>query len=172
MQAMRMRPITPLALADFDSQPLSVSGTALLDADPLSVFAELADPSLWFPLTRRSVWKTAATSGVGAEREVDHRLLGSARERMLAWEPGVRVAFTMIAVTSPFVSQVAEDWQLARDGIYTRFDWRLVATPTLAGRAAAPALRGLLRGLYLRGARNLQKRAGSYKSETRGKHVS
>ena len=46
-----------------------------LDADPLAVFAELRDPSLWFPLMRRSVWHTGATSGVGAEREVDIRLL-------------------------------------------------------------------------------------------------
>lgn len=161
-----MRPLTPLTLAELDSQPFRVGGTAKLDADPLAVFAELADPSLFFPLMRRSVWKTGATSGVGAEREIDHRVFGRARERMLVWEPGVCVASTMIAATSPFVSQMGEEWLLAREDIYTRVSWRVAATPTTIGRAVTPALRVLLRTMFVRACGNLQKRAGSFKGES------
>ena len=95
-----MRSMTPLALADYDEQPFRFTATAKLDADPLAVFAELGDMSLWFPLMRRSVWKTGATSGVGAEREVDITTFGKFRERMLAWDTGARVAFTMTATTT------------------------------------------------------------------------
>ena len=74
-----MRSMTPVALDDFAEQPFRFTATAKLDADPLAVFAELSDMSLWFPLMRRSVWKTGATSGVGAEREVDIRSFGKFR---------------------------------------------------------------------------------------------
>ena len=49
-----MRKVSPLRLAEFETQPFRISGSARLDADPLAVFAELGAPSLWFPLMRRS----------------------------------------------------------------------------------------------------------------------
>ena len=166
-----MRSMTPLSLDDFAQQPFHFTATAKLDADPLAVFAELSDMSLWFPLMRRSVWKTGATSGVGAEREVDVRTFGKFRERMLAWDKGERVAFTMIGTTSPLVDAMAEDWILSRDDIYTRLDWIVVAKPSRIGRAVTPALRAILRMMFMRAAGNLQKRAGSFKRE-HAKHVS
>jgi hypothetical protein len=166
-----MRSMTPLSLDDFAQQPFYFTATAKLDADPLAVFAELSDMSLWFPLMRRSVWKTGATSGVGAEREVDVRTFGKFRERMLAWDKGERVAFTMIGTTSPLVDAMAEDWILSRDDIYTRLDWIVVAKPSRIGRAITPALRAILRMMFMRAAGNLQKRAGSFKRE-HAKHVS
>jgi hypothetical protein len=166
-----MRSMTPLSLDDFAHQPFHFTATAKLDADPLAVFAELSDMSLWFPLMRRSVWKTGATSGVGAEREVDVRTFGKFRERMLAWDKGERVAFTMIGTTSPLVDAMAEDWVVTRDDIYTRIDWIVVAKPSRIGRAITPALRAILRMMFMRAAGNLQKRAGSFKRE-HAKHVS
>jgi hypothetical protein len=181
-----MRKVTPLSLDDFETQPFRISGTAQLDADPLAVFAELGDMSLWFPLMRRSVWKTGATSGVGAEREVDVMTFGRFRERMLAWDAGERprvtdrpdptaesgrVAFTMTGTTSPLMNRMAEDWRVSREDIYTRLDWIVVGTPTLLGRAATPALRGILRLIFMRACGNLQKRAGTFKRE-RAKEVS
>jgi hypothetical protein len=160
-----MRKLAPLALNDFDAQPFRVSGTAELDADPLAIFAELSDPSLWFPLMARSVWKTAATSGVGAEREIRHRLLGRARERMLAWDSGERVAFTFSEVTSPFIDKAGEDWRLERNGIYTRAHWLFVATPSRIGRPMTPILRNMMRVLFTRACTNIQKRAGTLKGE-------
>jgi len=166
-----MRSMTSLAVDEFDEQPFRFTATAKLDADPLAVFAELGDPSLWFPLMRRSVWKTGATSGVGAEREVHMRSFGVFRERMLAWDRGERVAFTMLATTSPLIDRMGEDWQLSRDGIYTRIDWIVAAKPTLIGRAATLPLRGILRMMFIRACGNLQKRAGTFKRE-RAKEVS
>jgi hypothetical protein len=163
-----MRKVTPLSLAEFETQPFRVSGMAELDADPLAVFAELADPSLWFPFMRRSVWKTAATGGVGAEREINNLLFGRARERMLAWDPGERVSFTMTEMSSPFVETFGEEWFLTREGIYTRVEWVVVAKPSRVGRAALPALRAMLKACFTRGCTNIQKRAGSY----RGKQAS
>lgn len=160
-----MRKLAPLALDDFEAQPFRVSGTAELDADPLAIFAELSDPSLWFPLMARSVWKTAATSGVGAEREIRHRLLGRARERMLAWDTGERVAFTFKEVTSPFIDKAGEEWLLKRDGIYTRVHWLFVATPSRIGRPMTPILRNMMRVMFTRACTNIQKRAGTLKAE-------
>ena len=166
-----MRSMTPLALDDFEQQPFRFTATAKLDADPLAVFAELSDMSLWFPLMRRSVWKTAATSGVGAEREVEVRTFGKFRERMLAWDKGERIAFTMIGTTSPLVDAMAEDWRVSREDIYTRLDWTVVARPSRIGRTITPALRAILRLMFMRAAGNLQKRAGTFKGE-RAKEVS
>jgi hypothetical protein len=167
-----MRALSPLSLEQLETQPFRISGTAHLDADPLAVFAELGDPSLWFPLMRRSVWKTAATSGVGAEREIVHAVLGRARERMLAWEPGECVAFTMTEATTPFANRIGERWRLEREGIYTRVDWLFVATLTRTGRLAAPVMRQMMRLLFMRGCMKIGKRAGSFRGESRGKHVS
>jgi hypothetical protein len=166
-----MRSMTPLALDDFEQQPFRFTATAKLDADPLAVFAELSDMSLWFPLMRRSVWKTGATSGVGAEREVDIRTFGKFRERMLAWDVGARIAFTMIGTTSPLVDAMAEDWRVSREDIYTRLDWTVVARPSRIGRTITPALRAILRLMFMRAAGNVQKRAGTFKGE-RAKEVS
>jgi hypothetical protein len=163
-----MRKLDPLALDDFETQPFRMTATAQLDADPISVFAELRDPSLWFPLLYKSVWKTGATSGVGAEREVRVRTFGTFRERMLAWDEGERVAFTMTQTTSPLIDRMAEDWQVSRDdGIYTRLTFSVYATPSLVGRAVTPALKVILRTLFMRAATNLQKRAGTIASERR-----
>jgi hypothetical protein len=160
-----MRKLTPLDLHEFDAQPFRVAGSALLEADPLVVFAELADPSLWFPLMQRSVWKTSATSGVGAEREIKHALLGRARERMLAWDQGVRVAFTLTEATSPFVESFGEEWLLTHEDSYTRVDWKVVATPSLAGRMLSPILQRTFAVLFTRACGNIGKRAASFKGK-------
>src|SRR4051812_17286350 len=160
-----MRTLAPLALEDLPSQPFRLTLTAKLDADPLSVFAELRDPSLWFPLLYKSVWKTGATSGVDAEREVSLRTFGVFRERMLAWDEGDRVCFTMVQTTSPLIDRMAEDWTIDRDGIYSQLTFTMYATPSRVGRFVTPALKVIMRTLFMRAATNLQKRAGTLKTE-------
>ena len=78
-----MRRMDPMTLADAAAAPFRFSAAVLLDADIHAVFEELRDPSLWFPMMRRSVWHTGATSGVGAERIVDITGFGRFHERML-----------------------------------------------------------------------------------------
>jgi hypothetical protein len=160
-----MRKLTPLELHEFDSQPFRVAGSARLDADPKLVFAELSDPSLWFPLMKRSVWRTGATSGVGAEREIHHLLLGVARERFLAWDEGVRVAFTMFEVSSPFVDQLGEEWLVSHEDGFTHLDWKFVATPSRVGRLATPVLRRTLATLFSRACVTIGKRAATFKGK-------
>ncbi|MFT3691885.1 MAG: SRPBCC family protein [Kofleriaceae bacterium] len=130
----------------------------MIRATPEAVFEELGDPSLWFALLHHSVWKSGATSGVNALREVQVHGFGAFRERMLAWDPGRRVAFTMIGTTSPLVARMAEDMVIEPLGDGVRFHWNVVAEPTALGRIIQPGLGGILRGLFMQSARNLAKR--------------
>ena len=157
-----MRDMAPMELADVAAAPVKVSGTAWLDAEPHAVFAELADPSLWFPLMRRSVWHTGATGGVGAERDIVNPVLGAFRERMIAWDPGQRVAFTMLATSSPFIARALEDWRLSPERGGTRAEWIVAAHPTKLGRVAMPAIKATTQLMFRRGIRTLARRAGAY----------
>jgi Polyketide cyclase / dehydrase and lipid transport len=161
-----MRTLPPLELHEFDSQPFRIGGTATLDAAPSAVFAELGDPSLWFPLMLRSVWKTGATSGVGAEREINHALFGRARERFIVWEHDARIAFTMTRMSSRLVDQMGEDWRISREGGATRLEWKVVATPSRAGRLVQPVLRHTLNTMFARACTNIGKRAATFKGKT------
>jgi hypothetical protein len=157
-----MRDMVPMTLDDAAAAPFRVTVVTLLDAEPHAVFAELGDPSLWFPLMRRSVWRTGATSGVGAEREVEVTGFGRFRERMLVWEPGVRVAFTMIATTSPLVARMSEDWRISRVDGQTRLESAVSAYPTTLGKIAQPVIRRVTATLFAGAARSLGKRASRY----------
>ena len=162
-----MRELPPVSLSELETAKYRFS--TMLRATPDVVFAELGDPSLWFAMVHHSVWKTGATSGVGAEREVRVHGFGTLRERMLAWDPGERVAFTMIGATSPLIAQMAEDMVIEplEDGV--RFHWSVVANPTALGRLIPLGV--LLRGLFLRSTSNLRKRtawSGSHLAATHG----
>jgi hypothetical protein len=157
-----MRSMDPMTLADAAAAPFRFTATLLLDADVHAVFEELRDPSLWFPMMRRSVWHTGATSGVGAERVVDIAGLGRYHERMLVWDAGSRVAFTMIGSTSPLASRMLEDYRLTRVDGQTRLDWVLAAYPTAIGRVLTPATRAMMRMMASGIRYNLGRRAASY----------
>ena len=161
----------PISLDEYDAQPFRFAASARFAADPRAVFDELGDASPWYPMMRRSVWKSGATSGVGAEREVDVALFGVFRERMLAWDVGSRMAFTMTATTSPLVARMAEDWRIEHTTDGVRLDWIVVAAPTTLGRPITPALRAILRGMFARAQRQLAKRT-AWSVKQRGKQVS
>jgi uncharacterized protein YndB with AHSA1/START domain len=146
--------LRPETLDFVDRAPLRVSQATTVGAPPLRVFAAFADaPSWprWFPLMRRASWTSAEIERVGAEREVALHLLGVYRERFLAWEPGVRFAFTMTETSSPLAKAIVEDFQMApvRDGEATRLSWTLAAEPSVIGRAARPVIEGLMRRVFL-----------------------
>jgi hypothetical protein len=154
-----MRELTPMRLDDLDRAPVQIRGDAHVDATPDAIFDELRDPSLWFPMMRRSVWHTGATSGVGAVRDVDIALLGAFRERMVAWEPGARCAFTMTATSSPLVEQMAEDWRMARDGDGTRVSYLIAARLVPRARAIGMPMKLVTGRMFALGFRRLAKRA-------------
>jgi len=155
-----MRDMEPMTLAEIETAPFRVHETARFEASPDALFARMVDPRSWlewFPLMYRAEWMTPKTSGVGAEREVALRVFGKYRERMLAWEPGERFAFTMTASTSPLVKRMAEDWRMSREGNGVRLDWTVGGYPTTVGRMGAPALRAVLSRLFAGGRAKLEK---------------
>ena len=160
-----MRTLDPIALDELETQPFQLSISGALDAAPEAVFEELRDMSLWFPLMYKSRWMTGATSGVGAEREVRVHTFGTFRERMLAWDTGERVAFSMIETTSPLIDRMAEDWWVSHDTIGTRLTWRVYATPSRIGKPASPVLKLVLKSIFGRAVTNLHKRVGTYRAK-------
>jgi hypothetical protein len=167
-----MRDLVPMTLADFEGAPFHFSARATLSGTADAVFDELGDPSLWFPLMRRSVWRTGATSGVDAQREVDMLGFGKFRERMLAWDRGKRVAFTMTATSSPLIARMGEDWRLTQHPDHTDVEWIVVAYPSLIGRPITPVLRIILGRMFGIARGGLAKRTEWSHSRLQGKHVS
>lgn len=163
-----MRELIPMELSELDHAPVRFTGGALLAATPEAIFDELADPSLWLPLMRRSVWHTGATSGVGAVRDVELALLGAFRERMLVWDRGKRCAFTMIGTTSPLAARMAEDWRLVREDGGTRVSYTVAAELRPFARPTAPAMRMIMRRLFGAGVRALAKRTRWSASQVQG----
>jgi uncharacterized protein YndB with AHSA1/START domain len=153
-----VKTLEPADLGFFDRAAQRIVATARVSAPPDRVFASFAEPSdwiRWFPLMTAARW-VAGAPGVGAEREVALTALGRFRERMIAWEPGRRFAFTMIGSTSPLATQIAEDYRLHADGAGTRIEWIMAASPTSAGRLLRTPTRLLMQGLFARGGKNLE----------------
>lgn len=156
-----MKTLTPTDLDFLDAAPVRIVASTTVPTTPAALFDLLADAAswpTWFPLMKRAAWSNGRSGGLGAEREVGLRLLGRFRERMIAWAPGERFAFTMTGSTSPMARQMAEDYRLTAIDGGTRLDWVLAVTPTIVGKAAMPVMRVLMRRLFARAGRRLRTR--------------
>lgn len=108
-----MRGLEQRDLDWIDRAPVSVVATAESSASPGAVFAVLADHERWpdwFPSVRRIEVLGPAT-GVGARRRVT--IPGAViDEQFIAWDPGVRWAFTGTAARPGIVRSLVEDCRL------------------------------------------------------------
>lgn len=170
-----MRELAPFSLEDLPAAPFHWERSAVIRATPEAVFAELGDPSLWFALMHRSVWKSGATSGVGAIREVELRLFGRFREVMLAWDPPGRdghgrVAFTMTAADSPLADRMAEELLVAPHADGVVFTYGVFVAPSRIGKPLLPGFRLVLRGLFAGAVRGLARRTAWSEGRVRATH--
>ena len=155
-----MRDLPPVELDWIARAPEVVKLTARFSAPPARVFASFADAGgwpRWFPLMKSAAYADAAGGGLGRERTVVLRALGTFRERFIGWEDPGRFAFTAVATSSPMLARFGEDYRLTADGTGTRFDWTMGAQLRGVARAGAPALRLIMRRLLTRAARNLER---------------
>jgi uncharacterized protein YndB with AHSA1/START domain len=155
-----MRSLPPCELAWIEKAPAKIELTTYLTAPPDKVFAAFADAAgwtSWFPDMTEARWLDGATGGVGHERQVKLRLLGTFRERFIAWEPPHRFAFTIVETTSSMLHQLGEDYRLSADGSGTRFDWTMGSDPAGLGKLGTPLLRMMLRRTMRRGIAKLDR---------------
>lgn len=147
-----MKVLPPTDLAFFDHAPVRITAQATLPASPARVFAALADAAgwpRWFPRMHHAAWTTPQVAQLGAERLVKLSLYGHFVERMIAWEPGRRLAFTMVGSTSPMARRLAEDYQLRDDGDgSTTIAWTMASEPSGLGRLATPAMAPVMRRMF------------------------
>jgi len=160
---MKLRPET---LDFFARAPLTLRDRVVIGKSPEEVFAALADATTWtkwFPLMTRCEWVSKETSGVGAERDVSLTLLGTYREKFIAWEPGERFSFTMTESSSPLAHAIAEDMILSpvEGGSATAIDWTMAAAPTLLGRVGRPILMATMRRVFREGGSRLGRYLGA-----------
>ena len=151
----------PQGLSFFRDAPLRLEERVRLRTTRARAFEVLADAGSWprwFPLMHRARWLTDAHAGEGAEREVSIHGLGTFRERFLAWEPGARFAVNIYEASSPLAKAVSEDYVLVDDGPdHVFLEWTFAARPSLVGRALEPVLRLMMRDIFRRAGRRLQR---------------
>jgi hypothetical protein len=154
----RTKPADLSIVADAEER---IAACAIVRASPMKVFAALADASTWpawFADMTSTEWTTAEHGGVGSVR-IARLKFGSFEERMFAWDPGVRFAFSIDGASVPLVRRAAEDWRLypMDGGTATRIEWTLLADPSLVARVLKPLLRPLFRRMFLKSARGLDQ---------------
>lgn len=107
----------PLRDATLDlarTAPSSYSNSAVVGADPHTVFEIFADITSWpdwFRGFHRGIWTSQLPWGFGSTRDVTVGVL-RVSEVMVAWEPGERFAYAMTAINLPLVDAMLADWRL------------------------------------------------------------
>ena len=128
-----------------------------LHAPRADVWAAYSDPttwSEWFPGVRSARYRGSGPYGVGAIRVADvggHRF----EEVMVAWEEGVRWAYSIERATVPLARAQLEctDFEDRNGG--TRLRWTIASDPRLILWAGAPVFPRVMRRLFEKATRNL-----------------
>jgi hypothetical protein len=150
--------VEPSDLGFCESSPHRIQKVATLPCDAQSAFRVIssgADLPKWLEDCVGCRWTSAEPYGVGSTRDVELKML-TVRERFLAWEPGVRLAFTVEATTVPLVKRLLEDLQLVEvRPRETRLTWTLHYEPRWFARPIHPVARRVFDGLIGRSAERL-----------------
>jgi len=156
--------VEAVPLSFTESAPYRFENTVMIDATPARVFEIWANAEAqkeWFQDFVENRWKSAA-HGVGAEREVELKLL-TVKERFLVWEPGKRLAFTIYGITLPLVKAMVEDITLEPVGDRaTRMVWRAHYTPSLLMKMIHPLGRMIFSELFKNSSENLARYAKAH----------
>jgi uncharacterized protein YndB with AHSA1/START domain len=132
---------TPTELDFTTSSPHRLVFDAIAEAPPsrvFDIFARGEGQEKWFADFKACRWTSPEPYKVGTTREIQLKLL-TVKERFVAWEEGVRVAFSIDAITIPLVKRMMEDFQLEAVGEKgTRVVWTVHYEPTLVMRPVHP----------------------------------
>jgi uncharacterized protein YndB with AHSA1/START domain len=149
---------TPSELDFADSSPFRIANVLTIAAPPARVFELFAtgeQQETWFQDFKGCRWDSPAPHGVGSTREITLKTL-AVKERFLAWEPGVRMTFSIDAITVPLVKQMMEDMRFEPTAGGTRLVWHVHYEPTLPMRAVHPAARAVFGRMFRRSAHGLR----------------
>lgn len=130
--------------------PYKLANEAVLDAPPGRVFECLIGEGQpeWFKDFVSVRWNTPEPHGVGSTRVVRLKLI-AVTERVLAFEPGKRFAFTLDRITLPLATNMLEDMQLEPAGAgKTRLRWDVHYAPSLAMRLVHPIGRAVFGAMF------------------------
>jgi len=156
-----MGDLVPRTIEWTEHAPIRIEARARSSASPDVVFAVLADHERWpewFPSVKK-VTVLGPASGVGARRRVKVPGL-TVDEEFIAWDPGVRWAFTGYAAAPKFTRSLIEDCALEPDesgGTNITYTMYLDPPPLLRGVVRLTA--GRIRANNTRALANLARRA-------------
>jgi len=148
-------------LAWIQRAPVSFSGSATTTASPEAVFAILADHERWpewFPVITKTEVLGPRREGVGMRR-VTTIPGGKIEELIVAWDPGLRWAFTGTAVSPGIVRALLEDCRIEPGHPSTRVTYTVYLDPVSAFRPLLGLMKGLLGKQLDKGMRELAARA-------------
>lgn len=86
----------------------------------------IADPASWlkwFPGFAEAHWHGDARACVGATRDVRLKDGMIVREKIAAWEPGRRFAFSIVGTNRPLIRRMTEDYRFEPTATGCRFAW-------------------------------------------------
>lgn len=140
---------------------------ALIEAPPdrvFDIFAKGEGQEIWFQDFKAVRWDGEGPRGVGTTREVQLKLL-SVKERFVAWDPGVRLAFSIDAITLPIVNKMMEDLQFEAVGEKgTRLVWTVHYEPALLMRPVHPIAKLVFGKMFRASLEGLRKYAGTHEN--------
>ena len=138
---------------------------ALIEAPPrrvFDIFAKGEGQEIWFQDFKAVKWTSPEPHQVGTTREVKLKLL-SVKERFVAWDPGVRLTFSIDAITLPIVKKMMEDLQFEAVGEKgTRFVWTVHYKPSLLMKPIHPVAKLIFGKMFRASLDGLVKYAASH----------